>query len=407
MAEPPDQSEPRRRRFYGWRLVWAGAFIIALGGSLSSIVTQPGEGQSAVMMAVAPLLMVLLTPFIGWAVDRWGSRPVVLWTLAGLGGGFILLLGAQVTAVYYLAVSLLSLSGSDFFRIPLTAAVNNWFRRRRATAMAVLLMPSVLAPILMLLLQVGAGLLSVVNRPAGLLAVAVAIMAVAWPLSRLVRNRPEDYGQDPDGISSSDSNIAAPDYTWREALRSRAFWLITMGNAGSVSALGSMLMLTPPLMVERGLSTEQAALVIALQSIVSIPFMLAGGVLGDRIPIRWAIFAFSFLQFIAIGIVLFADTLPMFILFAIVMSIGSGGTPPLTSAIRGAYFGRRNFGTITGISTIPAAIMTLGMPAYMGFMYDATDAFTLPLVTIAAVSAVGSLLYLFLGNLRLSPSQQR
>ena len=29
---------------------------------------------------------------------------------------------------------------------------------------------------------------------------AAIVFVIAWPVSRLVRNRPEDYGQHPDGI---------------------------------------------------------------------------------------------------------------------------------------------------------------------------------------------------------------
>ncbi len=47
------------------------------------------------------------------------------------------------------------------------------------------------------------------------------------------------------------------------------------------------------MMVERGLSTLQLGLAFAALGVVSSAFLLVGGVVGDRIPVRFAIFAFS------------------------------------------------------------------------------------------------------------------
>ena len=91
---------------------------------------------------------------------------------------------------------------------------------------------------------------------------------------------------------------------------------------------------------------------------------------GDRVPIRIAIFAFSFLQSIAITVLLFAETLPLFFLFAILMGIGFGGRTPLTTSIRGVYFGRSSFARITGISMIPMNIMFIVVVPYIAWMRD-------------------------------------
>ena len=161
-------------------------------------------------------------------------------------------------------------------------------------------------------------------------------------------------------------------------------------------------------MVERGFDLVQVGLVISVQTAVSTAFMVIGGMVGDRIPIRIAIFAFSFLQSIAIGVLLFADTLPLCFLFAILMGVGFGGRTPLTTSIRGVYFGRSSFARITGISMIPMNIMFIVVVPYIAWMKDSvTGTYTMPFATIAVVSAVGSVLFLLLGNPRLSPTQRR
>ncbi len=79
-------------------------------------------------------------------------------------------------------------------------------------------------------------------------------------------------------------------------------------------------------------------------------FVLAGGWIGDRVPIRRAMFVFGLAEAAAVGVLGFAGTLPMFCLSAALTGIGAGGRIPLTLAVHGVYFGRRNFATITGVS---------------------------------------------------------
>ncbi len=404
-----------RRRFYGWRLVLVGAVIIAIGGDgvslppIADVLVRDwrettGDAvrvrDALLFLLTAKLLPSLLLPFVGWAVDRWGARRMVLWGLVGLGGGSILSVGAEITAAFHLSIAVLVVGGAVGSQLPVTAAVNNWFQRRRATAIAVVM----LGAAAITSLQPAAGLLS--NTPAGLLAaIGVALFVIAWPLSKLVVNRPEDRGERPDGIAE-DAETRMPDYTWREALRSRALWLIIVGNASSAIIINAMIFLPQVMYYDRGFSAFEVGLALPVERVVSIPFMLVGGVLGDRAPIRRVIFGFTFLQSIALGIWAFSDTLPIFYLGAVLAGIGSGGATPLTIAIRGVYFGRRNFATITGISMLLTGIMSALAPVLIGMASDAaTGAFTLALAMVAAVSAVGSIMFLMLGSPRLSPSQ--
>ena len=93
-----------------------------------------------------------------------------------------------------------------------------------------------------------------------------------------------------------------------------------------------------------------------------------------------------------------ADSLPMAYLFAILMGIGFGGRNPLTTAIRGVYFGRKAFASITGISMIPMNVLLLAAPLFAGIMFDATQSYAVPMGVVAIVSLAGSSLFLFLGS---------
>ena len=270
----------RRRRFNGWRVVLVGALIVAIASNPVGPVGLPRMAEIALgdlwtvrghvaLFAFAHFVLTgalpaLLLPFVGWGVDRWGSRRMVLYGLMTLGAGLLLYLGAQVTAVFYLVIAMVSIGGVVGSQLPIATAVNNWFRRRRALAMAVMWLPW-RWPIA---LVAGVGSLSLFNREVGLLLIAAIIFVIAWPVSRLVRNRPEDYGQHPDGIDpasvpkeeptqSTGGEPLAPEYAWREALKTRAFWLPALGGCGHAITVSGMTNFAS-LFVNRGFSPTEA-----------------------------------------------------------------------------------------------------------------------------------------------------
>ena len=134
-------------------------------------------------------------------------------------------------------------------------------------------------------------------------------------------------------------------------------------------------------------------------------FTLVGGYVGDRVPMRLALFAFSALQSLAVVVIMLAGSLPIALLFAVLFGAGFGGRNPLTSAIRGVYFGRRAFASITGISMIPMNIFLLASPLFAGVMFDLRHSYTIPFAVVAAVSFFGSGLFLFLKDPSPTPNQ--
>ena len=131
---------------------------------------------------------------------------------------------------------------------------------------------------------------------------------------------------------------------------------------------------------------------------VNAVFILIGGYLGDRLPIRFAAFGFSFIQSISVVILVFNDGIGMAYLFAVILGIGFGGRTPVTTSIRGVYFGRRAFAAITGMSMVPMNVMLFAAPLFAGYVRDATGSYTVPFLVIAIVCMFGSCLFLLLGN---------
>lgn len=429
-----------RGMFYGWWLAVTGAIIMVIGTvplfqalSLWLPVLSQNFGWTPLQLSWAFTLTrvegTVMGPIAGWCVDKLGPRKMVAIGLVIFAIGFLIFSRTNSLWMFYGAFVVVSLGAGLGSWLPANTALNNWFRVRRSTAMSIPMLGFGIGGVFVVPLMawaMGWDVKAGVEIPGRLgwqntaLLVGIIGLVASFPLSMLVRNRPEDYGEHPDGIdpetasqpgarrTANGASTVAPDYSWPEAIRTRAFWLITMGHASSSIIIITVMFYLGLVMVERGFALGQIGGVISVQTAVSTAFILVGGLIGDRVPIRLAIFGFSFLQSIAMIVLLVADSLPMFYLFTVLMGIGFGGRTPLTTAIRGVYFGRSSFARITGISMIPMNIMFIVVVPYVAWMQEyITGSYTVPLASIAAVSATGSLMFLFLGNPRLSPSQRR
>jgi len=242
--------------------------------------------------------------------------------------------------------------------------------------------------------------------------IGLGVLLLAFPISRLIRNKPEDYGVLPDGAppgavvsSAANEGLRADsganrgfEYTWRQAVRTQSFWLITMGHACTSIVIVTLMVHLGSMLTDQGFSLQTVGWVVATQTGVAAVFNMVGGYVGDRAPLRLTLFGFSALQTVAVVILLFAHTAPMVYLFAVVFGIGFGGRTPLTTSIRGLYFGRKSFASITGVSMIPMNLLHLTFPLFTGIVFDATGSYDIPFAALAVVSFIGALLFLMLGE---------
>ena len=416
-----------RRIFYGWWLAGVAAAVMALGNVpffQGTTVWNPvleaqfgwGRGQMSWAFALARAEGGLLGPLEGFLIERLGPRRMVLIGLVILGSGFVFLGNIQQIWHLYLSFLVMSLGVGLGTWLPMMTALNSWFIRRRATAMALAMEGFSLGGVFLIPAMAWAIGSIEPGEPdrfgwrATAQGIGFFLMVLAFPISHLVRNRPEEYGQLPDGDSSKRPPVAtqqaeAPprsseeqDFTWQQAVRTRAFWLITIGHACSTTVIVTVAVHLGLMLGDRGFSLQMVGWVVSTYTAVGAVFTLVGGYVGDRVPIRLALFGFSAIQSVAIAILFLNESTYIAFVFALLMGIGFGGRIPLTTAIRGVYFGRRAFASITGISMLPMNLFLVAAPLFAGYMFDYTGSYATPYVTVAVVSFLGSVLFLFLGK---------
>jgi MFS family permease len=414
---------PSQGIFYGWWLTGVAAFVMIIGtvpifqGMTAWFVVLEREfGWSRAQLSLAFSLTraegTIMGPLAGYLVDKVGPRRMVLSGLPVMGIGFILFSQVNNLWQFYGAFVLASMGAGFGTWLPMMTVLNHWFQKRRSMAMSLAMEGFALGSVLLMPALAWAIDPDEPDRLGWRLTAAgigVVLIILAWPVSRLIRNRPEEYGLRPDGrpenqpergerVGSGQGEGGIVDFTWQEALRTRPFWLITIGHSATSIVIVTLTVHLGPMLTDLGYSLQMVAWVVSTYTGVGAVFTLVGGYIGDRVPMHLALFGFSVIQSVAVVILLSADTLPMILLFAVVLGIGFGGRTPMTTAIRGVYFGRRAFASITGISMIPMNIMLLVFPLFAGIMFDAVGSYQIPFSVLAIVSFFGAAMFLLLGK---------
>ncbi|HJN49273.1 MAG: MFS transporter [Pseudomonadales bacterium] len=403
---------PEGRIFYGWRIVLASAGIQLLAGVLwmqsfgaYTVLLQREFGWSkAVVSGAFALTRVesgLLGPLQGWLVDHFGPRAILRIGLILFGVGFMLFSQVNSILSFYLTFALIAVGSSLGGFATIMVSIVNWFSRHRAKAVSIsqlgFSMGGLSVPIVILSLEL-------FGWRATAFGSGVIVMLVGLPLVQVVRHKPEDRDEVPDGIRSNDEPTndtdrprvqADRDFTAREAMRTRAFWLLSLGHASALLTVSAVMVhLVPHLTEGLNFSLAEAGAVVALMTAFQMLGQICGGYLGDRFDKRYICIGCMIGHSSGLLLVAFAGSTMMVMTFALLHGLAWGMRGPLMVALRADYFGPSSFGTIMGFSSL---IVMFGMssgPIIAGYMADVTGNYQGGLALLACLAFSGSFCFL-------------
>jgi len=417
----------KKKVFYGWWIVLAtniicglgyGTWLYSFGVFFKPMMAEFGwtRAMTAGAFSLRSIQGGIASPILGWLIDKYGGRVVIFGGAIVSGLGFVLMYFVNSLWSFYLINGvILSVGMGAMLYLSAFTIIANWFVRRLSLALS--------------LLAVGAGLGGLVCAPASAVLIehfgwraafvvtGVVVWVVVLPLTLVIRNSPEEKGLRPDGDApqpnpkangSDDPSVDGPttssDYTLRQALVSRTFWLLVAAFLFHNMAYSVVIVHSVPSLTDAGIPMAMAAFTMGLLTAVSIVGRLLFGYLGDRLEKRY-LFMVCYIM-IAGGVLALraAHTMPMAYLFIALFGIGFGGTIPLDPALRAEVFGRAAFAKIQGIMSPLIMISSVTGPILAGYLFDVSGSYRFSFLLTALFPCCSAVFCAFLPRSRRRPA---
>jgi len=413
--------------FYGWTLLAAFWFVLFVNLAFPAY----GSGVINAYMGVDLHLSRQMTgapysaymwmsglpgPIAALCVNRLGIRfTIVLGGLMIIAGSLIMALWVSSGLAAVLAFGILVGGGVGIGCVVATqTAVARWFVRRRALALSILLSGGGVGGF------VASRLLDAVIRHYGTWRAGWWLVAGLSVLATLIgavcaRERPEDLGQQPDGSAAapaapaaagaepggSRAHVTTEQWTFADALRSPALWLMFVCALGVSVAFTMMVPQAGPHLHDLGHPLSAGAVAISTMTISSLLAKAIVAAVGDVIDPRyiWAVFT----AVCAVGMLLVIDarSTAQLYLFAVCVGSGFGAMIVCLMAVLSNYYGLKAYASIVGLAIAIQTTVSALAPTLAGLLYDRIHTYTPAFYSVAAICFASAVILLLIRPPRL------
>jgi MFS family permease len=317
-----------------------------------------------------------------------------------LGLGFMALSQIDSLGGFYVAIVTIAIGTSLSGYFPLSVSLIHWFRRWRARSLSLLNVGLAGGGIAVPL--VGWAMQTWGWRTTAF-ASGIIVLVVGLPLARVVRRNPAEIGETIDGLPPlppppDDGAPAAPpdrEFTAREALRTRAFWLLGVGHSFALLAVTTVNVHAISHMKEGlGYTLAEASIVITLMTLSQGVGVLIGAAKGDQWNKRVVAAMCMLGHMLGLLMLTYAVHPLMLGAFAVLHGVAWGVRGPFMQALRADYFGVQAIGMILGLSAIIISMGQVAGPMIAGTFADHFGNYRIGFTLLALLAGSGSLLFL-------------
>ena len=369
-----DLNKKYHLKHFAWVVVLIASIIQMVGSTIRNVfgvMVQPmsetfgwSQGEIGLGYAIAALCTAFFSPIAGILGDIFGAKKTMIF------GTFLFLIGMLLTAnsstilEFYFAYGIVLGVAQSIYLVPIVPAVVGWFKRGTGIGTGSMMVAWSVGPAL------------------SIQALAICFENFGWQNTFMIfgifgtliificllffSDSPEKKGVKPYGWLSSDGNSEDSVNKWSKLnqkiiFKTDSFWhLINIHFWGCVGH-AVILVAVIPMAVNQGLTLVQASGILSIIAVVSISSRFAAPIIGDKFGSKPIIF-FSFLgQGLSVLILLGANSVFDFYLFAVMFGIPYGGEGTVIPVINKQYYGRFPMGTTYGWQLFGAGIgMAIG-----------------------------------------------
>lgn len=380
-------------------LVGAGAInVFAFGVFLKPITADLGlgRGEFSSAIAVGSLLNAIACPILGWMIDRWGVRRVMipgilLCTLATASYG---LMQPSLPLIYLM----FAVAGFVFgCQTPIAYATvtAQWFDDRRGLALGIAMAGVGIG--VALIPQIAAALIAHVGWRLAFVGLAACILGFAFiPVALFIRE-PPDFVRTGARAAASIPREAVPGIDGREAFRGWRFYALTMAFFLAIVAIIGTVSHVVALLTDRGYPLQEATAALSLSGLAIIGGRILSGWALDRFWGPYVAVAFFIIPMAGIGLLASGAAGMVPLVGATLCGLGIGAEVDLMAFFVSRYFGLRDYAKIYGAMF---AIFSFGVgigPTISGFSFDRFHSYHPAFMLYIVLLAITCILFLRLG----------
>lgn len=346
------------------------------------------------LYSVGTLVSAGALVLVGRQIDRLGNRIIISIAALLFGGALLLLSAVNSLVMLLIGFGLLRTFGSGVLTLAARTLVPNWFHSRAGRAFSLIGLAAMLSQALVPLFN-NAMIVSIGWRDAFRVNALIMWLLLLPIVAVVLRNRPSDIGQFPDGLPADVPRAGATDdeggITLHAALRSITFWSLIGASVVPSLVVTGLAFNQVAILTDRGFPSSLAATTFAVESAVALPTTLLAGWLVDRFPVRIILMLGQVCLIVAMLFLLVAQSPALVLCYSAWRGASSGLWMVAADVAWPSYFGRKHLGSIRGVGFAVGVVGAAIGPIPFGLSYDLLGSYTAAIAGLLCLPLVAAL----------------
>lgn len=350
------------------------------------------SGSAAMVTSIMMIAFVLGMIFGGKLMNYYGARK------ASLIGGIMMSLGILATAfvtsdipeMVYVTYAIVGGLGVGIIYTCTVAGVQKWFFDKRGFATG--MMVGAFGFSMVIFAPLASYLLKETSVPMTFEIFGLSFLIISIICSIFIVSPPADYTVSKNGVQIN-VNSSQKQYTTREMLRTKSFYLIFLSMFFVLPAFFMLNPLLKPLGIERGLTESMATIGVMVVGASSALGRLSLTWLSDRLGRLQSLFLIVVLTAVGIIVAIFAQNM-LFLVCIAVIGYAFGGISGVYATLTADRFGTQNMGVNFGVVCLALGISPIVF-TYLNNMFSSSGDYTVSF-SVAALTCVLSFIFILL-----------